>query len=95
MDSDQERLLESAPRAATGCAVEVMGDEVVVYDPASDHVHYLSDTAAVIWQLCDGRRTVDEIVELLREAYPDSSDKIPQDVKATVASMIESHLLAV
>lgn len=92
---NQAPLTASTPRPASGCAIEVMGDEVVVYNPASDHVHYLSDTAAVIWQLCDGTRTVDEIVELLRGAYPDSIDEISQDVNTTIASMLESELLAV
>ena len=33
----------------------------VAYDPASDNLHQLNPTAALIVELCDGRRTVAEI----------------------------------
>ncbi len=36
-------------------------DEVLVYDQAVHHIHHLNATAAKVWRLCDGERTVSEI----------------------------------
>lgn len=34
------------------------GDELIVYDLRTHHIHHLNATAAAIWRLCDGRRTI-------------------------------------
>lgn len=36
-------------------------DEVLVYDQKVHHIHHLNATAAKVWRLCDGQRTVSEI----------------------------------
>ena len=36
-------------------------DEVLVYDQAVHHIHHLNASAAMVWRLCDGERTVSEI----------------------------------
>lgn len=36
-------------------------DEVLVYDQAVHHIHHLNATAAKVWRLCNGERTVSEI----------------------------------
>jgi len=36
-------------------------DEVLVYDTASHHIHHLNQVSAVIWRLCDGRRSIGDI----------------------------------
>lgn len=35
--------------------VEELEDELLVYDTATDRVHCLSPTAAIVWRRCDGR----------------------------------------
>jgi hypothetical protein len=44
-------------------------DGYVVYDEPREKVHYLNPTAAVVYTVCDGARTVDEIKALLSDAY--------------------------
>ena len=39
---------------------EVDGD-LLVYDRERDHLHQLNRVAAAIWQLCDGRRSLDTL----------------------------------
>jgi len=36
-------------------------------------------TAALIWQLCDGNNTIDQIVDILSGAYPDAKTQIAKD----------------
>jgi DNA-binding transcriptional ArsR family regulator len=37
------------------------GDEVLVYDQATHHIHHLNMTSVAVWRLCDGHRTVSEL----------------------------------
>jgi len=38
-------------------------DEVLVYDKERHHIHHLSQTAAAVWRLCDGQRTVSDVAQ--------------------------------
>ena len=42
------------PRATQGLDVNETEDGLVIYTAANDKVHHLNNTAAVIFQLCDG-----------------------------------------
>lgn len=44
-------------------------DGFVIYDEKNEKVHYLNPSAAVIYMLCDGNRTADEIISFLKDAY--------------------------
>jgi hypothetical protein len=47
--------------------VNELPDEVLVYDLTRHKAHCLNQTAAQIWHLCDGRRTVPEIARRLAQ----------------------------
>ncbi len=49
--------------------VNEVKDGLIVYDPASDRVHYLNATAAVVFTLCDGSRDAAGIVESVRTVF--------------------------
>jgi hypothetical protein len=50
------------PQARTsGVVVEHLAEEVLVYDLERDRAHCLNETAARVWEKCDGRRSVSEI----------------------------------
>lgn len=78
----------SRPKRREDWALEPFENAFVLYDPKSERVLEFSPSAAVIWQLCDGTRTQEEIATLLAEAYPDSADQIHADVVATLAAFI-------
>jgi predicted TPR repeat methyltransferase len=43
----------------------------VAYDPATDHLHELNPLAALIAELCDGKRTIEQIHELVDPLLPE------------------------
>ena len=52
------------PRARrSGFLLRPVVDQLVVFDKARQRLHVLSRTAAVVWRLCDGERTVAELIE--------------------------------
>jgi hypothetical protein len=43
--------------------VEPMGEELLVFEPATDRAHSLNAPAASVWQECDGTRDVDALAQ--------------------------------
>jgi PqqD family protein of HPr-rel-A system len=56
-------------RRVESLEVNEADDGLVVYDPTSDQVHHLNPSAAVIFDLCDGSRSVEEIAAALGDVY--------------------------
>jgi FkbM family methyltransferase len=63
------RDLSARPQVAAGLEVNEVPDGLIVYEPARDRVHQLNATAAAVFDLCTGERTVTEIAALVQEAY--------------------------
>ena len=75
---------ERRPRRVSDLEISQIVDGYVVYDPATDRVHYLNHTAAVVIELCDGELTVDRIVDLVQGAW-DLPERPVDEVEACVA----------
>jgi hypothetical protein len=67
------------PQRRTGFLTQRLDDEVILYDPEQSRALCLNSTASIIWGLCDGAATVADMIELLRQAFPDADD-IDRDV---------------
>ena len=80
------------PEPASGIDVHEVEDGFVVFDAATDRVHYLNPTATVVFSLCDGTRTTDEIAELVRSAW-DLETAPVADVAACVAQLRDEGVL--
>ncbi len=55
--------------------VRQLCDELLVYDKATNKAHCLNESAAEVWNLCDGKRTVAEIVPLLKKKAKAPTDE--------------------
>ena len=80
----------SKPIRRAGFRLEEMDDEYLLYYPGGTQIIQFNQTAAVVWQLCDGRRTVDEIIRLLQEAYPEAAVEIDGDVQEVLNQCINN-----
>jgi hypothetical protein len=77
----------SSPKQCAGFLIEQMDGELVLFHPARNIIIHTNDTAALIWQMCDGQNTVDQIVEVLSGAYPDSRAQIAKEVPETIQKL--------
>jgi hypothetical protein len=64
--------------------LETIDNELLLFHPAQPQMLYCNETASMIWQLCDGQRTPQEIISLLATAFPEAADSIADDVEATL-----------
>lgn len=82
------------PRPAPGFQMEILDGEIVLLHPARNLILYSSQTGALIWSLCDGQRSVDEIVDILGAAYPESKDEIAIDAPRAIQELLSRGALA-
>ena len=54
---------------AEGLEITHMPDGWVIYQQQTDRVHFLNPTAALVFELCNGRHTRTEMAAILSEAY--------------------------
>lgn len=88
----QESRVQKPRRVSRVIQYEIDG-EVVLYDPKRDRVHNLNSTAAFIWQLCDGSRTVDEVALDVAMHYGVDFAVTRVDVARILEQFERSHLL--
>jgi hypothetical protein len=82
----------SAPRKIAGLEAHFLDDQVVVFKPGAQQVTSLNPTAALVFELCDGNRSVSTIVDLVREAYG-LMESPADEVMTCLASLSEAGII--
>jgi pyrroloquinoline quinone biosynthesis protein D len=72
--------LESILRRQPGADASSLNGEVVVLDAEGRMVRALNGTAARVWQLLDGQRTVRQICETIASEFDAGAEAIEADV---------------
>jgi hypothetical protein len=57
------------PTKLDGVEISEVADGLVVYQDASERVHYLNHTAALVYDLCNGAHSELEIAQFISQAY--------------------------
>ncbi len=70
-----------------------MDDEVLVYDPVVDRTHRLNVSATLIWELCDGTRSLEDIARVLTEQFEVEFETALQDAWTVLKQLKEEQLL--
>jgi hypothetical protein len=73
-------------------AVELDGN-LNLYDALTDFVHVLNSTASDIWRLLDSQSSLDEIVQILADAYSTPAADIKGHVANAISTFAERGLL--
>ncbi len=77
--------LQQRPLQTPGYHIEALDGELLLFNPASDQILQTNQSGALVWQLCDGHRTLAEITDMLAAAYPDDAAAIAADVPEILA----------
>ncbi|MEM7358856.1 MAG: PqqD family peptide modification chaperone [Pseudomonadota bacterium] len=75
------------------CLLEDMDGELLLYNPATAVTLHLNGPSAIIWKLLDGQRSVADIIDVVKEAYPEQSEQIDDDVSDVVKDLHERQVL--
>lgn len=75
------------------CLIEDMDGELLLYDPESATTLHLNNSSMIVMGLCDGKRSLTEIIEAIQEAYPGQSGEIETDILALVEDLTSRQVL--
>jgi coenzyme PQQ synthesis protein D (PqqD) len=85
--------IDAIPNQHHDFQIEQIDGETLLYQHQLKRVIYLNETAALVWHLCDGRRSVTDIIELLVDSYPDTEDAVRADVIEAIDSLVLGEVL--
>jgi len=75
--------------------LEQMDGEHLLYHPVKTLAMHLNETASMVWQLCDGRRDVKAIRELLVGAFPANAEQVAGDVATALQQFVDHDVIRV
>ena len=75
-----KKMKINPPKKCVGFLAEPMDGEIVLLHPARNIIIHTNETAALVWQMCDGVNTLEQIIEILSGVYPDARTQIANDV---------------
>lgn len=82
------------PRVRLTLKAEELGSELLLYDEERRLYHLLNPTARLVWQLCDGVHSEDDIVREVGRHYPSvDPGKVRDDVVRTIRTFGENGLI--
>lgn len=77
---------ETIYRKKEGLSVRRLGDEIMLYDGQTDKVHILNETGAILWDLVDGEKRLQEIESIFIKRFPDIR---PEDISRDIREIVE------
>jgi len=83
------RFASKKPRQKPDYRLETIDDELLLFHPSQTKILCFNQTASLIWQLCDGQRTSQEIAALLSAAFPEKAETVAADVEAALLSFLQ------
>jgi hypothetical protein len=81
------------PKPVEGLQLSEMEGEAILYWQEKTKMISLNESARVIWQLCDGTRTVSEITSELVASFPEMADEIRAQVPKTIKQFVDEGVL--
>jgi hypothetical protein len=69
-------------------------DGWTVYEPKTDSLHVLNDSARAIWELCDGKTSPSEMAHAISELTGLELERAQSDVTETLQRLSELNLVS-
>ena len=81
------------PTPSKDVSLQRVGQEAILHDRRNGRAHVINESAAQIWDLCDGRNTLDQIVLAFAAAYELPVLDVREDVQYILAKFRELRVL--
>ena len=82
-----------SPTPNTDVSLQRVGQEAILHDRRNGRAHVINETAAQIWELCDGQNSLDQIVSAFATAYALPAAEVRPDVQYILAKFHELRVL--
>ncbi|MEW6676254.1 MAG: PqqD family protein [Nitrospirota bacterium] len=77
----------------TSVSYKLIGDELIIIDPYRHKLLRLNDVGRVIWELLDGRHSMTQIIEKLKEEFDVPMETIERDVSGFIGLLFKRELI--
>jgi hypothetical protein len=74
-------------------SLQRVGQEAILHDRRNGRAHVINESAAQIWELCDGQSSFDQIVSAFAAAYGLPAADVRADVQYILAKFHELRVL--
>lgn len=82
------------PVCKKGITGKDIGGEILLYDLDGDAIHTLNPTAQVIWELCDGEHSVEDMRRSIKASFRvDDNHDVSEDIRRTLEHFQAKGLL--
>lgn len=81
------------PMTRTDVAAVEVGEDWVVYDPATGAASVLNPSAATVWAMLDGATTVAEIARGIASVHGIDAGAVTEQIRALVSELADQGLL--
>jgi hypothetical protein len=88
----REATRERRPHRCATVRSADLDDELLVYVPRGRATVLLNESASMIWHLCDGSRSLGDLIAVLRAKYGDSDD-MEEEIEAAVLRLAAEGVL--
>jgi hypothetical protein len=86
--------LNNRPKKREDLAIQEVGNEFMLYDETNEKIHVLNHTAYLIWKLCDGNHTINDIENEISKNYSKTEySDILQDIGAIIEDFDKIKLI--
>jgi PqqD family protein of HPr-rel-A system len=75
------------PKQSAKTTLQDVGDELLVLDRETNRLHHLNPTASWIYRRCDGRTSVENLVDALTEQFAIEREPGERDLLQTLAQL--------
>ena len=84
---------ERPPTRSPDVALQRVGQEAILHDRRNGRAHVINESAARIWDLCDGQASLEEIAIALAASYHIEASVVRGDVAQIIATFRELRIL--
>jgi len=87
-------MTENKPLRKKSVLCKRMGQETVLYAKETEAIHVLNPTALLVWDLCDGEHSVEDMEKAIRNEFSVSEEgTISQDIQGVIDRFFKEGLL--
>jgi coenzyme PQQ biosynthesis protein PqqD len=76
-----------------GFFIDELEGEHLLYRIGAHKAIHLNESASLIWKLCDGTRSMADIIAFLQQEYPEAQGSVVEDVRDAVEQLVSEGAL--
>lgn len=82
------------PKTKKDIITSKMGRETMIYDPKKERLHILNRTASLVWNMANGRHSLEKIARNIRQRFTlSSTTKVESDILQILAKFQQEGLM--